>query len=264
MKIILKRRGGYFIYAQAFTKAHAIHQFISENLITYQISGLTHVINEQGELTLKEGQLILSRRNQFAKSTKMPVENKKCQCVTVILSLDCLQQYALDHSIDCKEKYRGKKMILMEPDDLLKSYFSSIISYADLWNEETQNLAALKVNEVIELLLTMCPDFKSFLFDFTDPNKQDLEAFMLKNFRYNVSLEQFAKLSGRSLTSFKRDFNKVFGISPALWLKNKRLSESLYLIREKNLRPYDFYYSIGFENLSRVKRKNHCVILELS
>ena len=77
-----------------------------------------------------------------------------------------------------------------------------------------------------------------------------VEAFMLKNFRYNISLEQFAKLSGRSLTSFKREFVEIFNSSPANWLKNKRLSEAYALIAEKSLKPDDIYYDLGFENLS--------------
>src|SRR5258708_2366239 len=124
------------------------------------------------------------------------------------------------------------------------------MSYTDLWSEESKKLATLKVNELIELLLQTWPELKSFLFDFVDPVKQDLETFMLKNFRYNVSLDHFAKLSGRSLTSFKRDFAEVFNTPPAVWLKNKRLSEAYYLIKEKNLKPDDIFHDLGFENIS--------------
>jgi hypothetical protein len=55
---------------------------------------------------------------------------------------------------------------------------------------------------------------ESFLFDFSDPHKLNLEEFMLKNFHYNAPIEHFAKLSGRSLTSFKREFSDIFKTSP--------------------------------------------------
>jgi AraC-like DNA-binding protein len=250
MRIILDLRGGSFLYAHACNKAHDWQQFISESLITYQISGLTEIINEQGETKLKEGQLVLARRNQFIKSTKIPIDNKKCQCVSVILSLDRLQQFALDNGICCQERYVGDKLILMEPNEFLKTYFSSIISYSDLWTEESKKLATIKVYEVIELLLEMNPDFKAFLFDFVDPVQQDLEVFMLENYRYNVSLEQFANLSGRSLTVFKRDFAEIFKIPPAEWLKNKRLTEAYNLIKDRGMKSDDIYHDLGFENLS--------------
>jgi AraC-like DNA-binding protein len=73
---------------------------------------------------------------------------------------------------------------------------------------------------------------------------------MNKNFMFNVPAAQFAKLTGRSLASFKRDFEKIFRISPGQWLQQKRLSEAYYLIREKGQKPSEVYLDVGFENLS--------------
>ena len=99
----------------------------------------------------------------------------------------------------------------------------------------------MKVNEAIELLLQLQPDLKSFLFDFSDPHKTDLEEFMIKNFHYNAPIEHFARLSGRSLSSFKREYATTFKDSPSIWLKNKRLSEAYYLMKQKNKKPQDIY-----------------------
>jgi AraC-like DNA-binding protein len=88
------------------------------------------------------------------------------------------------------------------------------------------------------------------LFNFTDPGKIDLEEFMCKNFMFNVSLETFAKMTGRSLSTFKRDFGKVFNSSPSRWLKKKRLEHAHYLIKVKRKTPSDVYLEVGFENLS--------------
>jgi len=247
---IMNVQNGAFLYTHTFTKVRSHQHFIAENILAYQTSGLSHVTSEEGELTMKEGQLIFARRNQLAKYTKIPVGNQTAHCISVILTIERLQQYALDNGISCEERYTGDKLILMESNDLLRSFFSSVMSYEELWNAETEKLAALKVNEIIELLLQMRPELKSFLFDFVDPQKQDLKAFMLKNYRYNVSIEQFAKLSGRSLTSFKRDFAEAFKAPPAQWLKNKRLEEALHLIQTKNRKADDIYNDLGFENLS--------------
>lgn len=73
---------------------------------------------------------------------------------------------------------------------------------------------------------------------------------MLKNYQYNVPIENFAKLTARSLASFKRDFQKIFENSPRKWMKEKRLSEAYYLIEKKQQKPTDIYLDLGFENLS--------------
>jgi hypothetical protein len=37
---------------------------------------------------------------------------------------------------------------------------------------------------------------------------------MIKNYKFNVNLERFAYLTGRSLSAFKRDFEKYLTIHP--------------------------------------------------
>jgi AraC-like DNA-binding protein len=109
---------------------------------------------------------------------------------------------------------------------------------------------SLKLKEAIFILLRTNPDLKEDLFNFSEPGKIDLQAFMIKNFHFNVKLERFAYLSGRSLAGFKRDFEKIFNGSPSRWLQQKRLQEAYYLIKEKGKSASDVYLDLGFEDLS--------------
>ncbi len=73
---------------------------------------------------------------------------------------------------------------------------------------------------------------------------------MLQNYMHNVPISRLAQLTGRSLTMFKEDFNRLFGTSPGRWLQQRRLSEAMILIKEKGLRASDIYLDLGFEDLS--------------
>jgi AraC-like DNA-binding protein len=111
-------------------------------------------------------------------------------------------------------------------------------------------MAAIKTTEAIEILLQSCPVMKQFLFDFAEPHKIDLEKFINQNFSFNIPIAEFARLTGRSLSTFKRDFKKTFNDTPEKWLHNRRLDEAKYLLTEKQLKPAEVYYSVGFENFS--------------
>ncbi|HEX8022496.1 AraC family transcriptional regulator [Mucilaginibacter sp.] len=250
MKPVIQLFGESFLYSCSFAQTHAYEQFVPEHVLAYQISGQTQIYHQQQEMILEEGQILLARKNQFAKSIKIPAGEKAYQCVSVLLTKYQLQQFALDNVISCEERYQGRKNILLGPDTMLKDYFLSILSYIEPGKSVSRKLASVKVDEAILLLLAIRPDLKSFLFDFSDPYKQDLEEFMLKNFHHNAPIKHFAKLSGRSLTGFKRDFAEIFNTSPGIWLKNRRLSEAYYLIKKKGLKPRDIYLDLGFENLS--------------
>jgi len=250
MRPVIQMLGESFIYSCTFNKAFTYEQFVPEHILAYQISGQTHIFHQRGEMVLEEGQLLLAHRNQFAKSIKIPGAVKEYQCISVVLNNERLRQFALDNEISCDEKYHGRRNILLEPDSFLKGYFLSLMPYVEQWKNVSKKLAVMKVNEAIELLLQLQPELSCFLFDFSDPHKTDLEEFMLKNFHYNAPIENFAKLSGRSLSGFKRDFATTFNNPPSTWLKNKRLSEAYYLLGQKNKKPQDIYLRLGFENIS--------------
>jgi AraC-like DNA-binding protein len=82
------------------------------------------------------------------------------------------------------------------------------------------------------------------------PGKLDLVGFMERNFIFNLPLEKFARLTGRSLSTFGRDFKKIFQTTPEKWLTQKRLEFAHYQIREKKRKPVDVYLEAGFVDLS--------------
>lgn len=94
------------------------------------------------------------------------------------------------------------------------------------------------------------PELSDILFDFGIPGRLDLEEFMQKSYRFNVSMERFAFLTGRSLSAFKRDFKTIFNETPNRWLTKRRLQEARFLVEQKKQRPTDIYLDLGFEDLS--------------
>jgi len=242
--------GNAFVYSCYFDKALGHEQFVSEYVISYQISGETHIDHQNGLVILKEGQLLISRRHQLAKAFKYPAKNKEYRALSVILHTERLKKFGMDHHYALDKKYNGVPNLLLGSNSFLDSFFQSLVPYVEQAKLVSTQMETVKVNEILTLLLETYPELKTFLFDFSEPFKIDLEGFMLKNYQYNVPIENFAKLTGRSLASFKRDFQKIFDTSPRKWLKEKRLSEAYYLIEKKQQKPTDIYLDLGFENLS--------------
>lgn len=79
--------------------------------------------------------------------------------------------------------------------------------------------------------------------------KIDLEDFMEKHFRCDMSMSEFARASGRSLSTFKRDFKRMSELSPERWLTDRRLRASWELLRRGN-RVTDTCFDVGFKNVS--------------
>jgi len=168
----------------------------------------------------------------------------------VALDQETLRNFSLEFGLKAERHTNGDALLPLKPDALYKSYMDSLIPYLQMEQAGNEDLVANKQREAILLLLKVNPEIKDVLFDFSEPGKIDLEAFMNKNFHFNVELNRFAYLTGRSLATFKRDFEKLFHITPSRWLQQRRLQEAHYLIKEKGKAPSDVYMDVGFEDLS--------------
>lgn len=73
---------------------------------------------------------------------------------------------------------------------------------------------------------------------------------MEKNYKCDLTLEEFAHYAGRSLSSFKKDFAQTFHLTPSRWIMRRRLEEAHRLIEKAGKKPADVYLSVGFKNLS--------------
>jgi AraC-like DNA-binding protein len=193
----------------------------------------------------------LIQKNQLAELTKAPLEDEFYQTIVITLQEDLLRKIALEEHIDVDKKYSGQPNVLIPSTDYLRAFFQSVIPYVHHPEEKITNaLGMLKVKEAVYLLMNTMPELKDLLFDFSEPYKIDLEEFMISNFHYNVPIEKFALLTGRSLAGFKRDFQKIFEMAPRQWLQDRRLTEARHLIEKKHKKPSAIYLDLGFESLS--------------
>ncbi len=238
------------LYSCVDQKQRGHEQFVYEHALGYIISGETQLFTNNGLKVFGAGTFGLIRRNQLIKSVKMPPPGGEFKSVNIFLPQDFLRKYSVEHDMLSVGAYTGDPMVLLPPDPFIKGYFDSLLPYFSSAAQPKNTLAELKTREAVDLLLRLDPGLAAFLFDFTEPYKIDLEAYMNQHYMFNVPTIQFAKLTGRSLAGFKRDFEKIFQTSPGQWLQQKRLSEAYYQIREKGRKPSEVYLDVGFENLS--------------
>ena len=64
-------------------------------------------------------------------------------------------------------------------------------------------------------------------------------------------MSEFARVSGRSLSTFKRDFKKMSELSPERWLTDRRLRAALDLLK-RGRRVSDACFDVGFKNVSHL------------
>jgi AraC family transcriptional regulator, exoenzyme S synthesis regulatory protein ExsA len=81
-----------------------------------------------------------------------------------------------------------------------------------------------------------------------------IREMMEKNYAYNLSIEAYAKMTNRSVSSFKRDFQAIFNTTPGRWLIEKKLAHAKKLLMQSNNAIADVAYDSGFENTAHFSR----------
>lgn len=241
---------GVIFYAYLSTKRKEKVGFFEHSALVLQVSGQLTLETASQKISMKRGEMLLIGKNQLGQITKTPLPDEDYETIVISLQEDLLRKIALEERLEVGQKYTGPPNILIPRNDFLQGYFQSIVPYVRNPEGTTAAMGILKVKEGVQLLLHAMPALSRFLFDFSEPHKIDLERFMLSNFHFNVPVEKFAQLTGRSLAGFKRDFQKMFGMPPRQWLLERRLIEARHLIEKKNRKPSAFYLDLGFESLS--------------
>ncbi len=98
------------------------------------------------------------------------------------------------------------------------------------------------------------PGFRGFLQQLNTLEKNDLVAFMARHGDAGHDLAQLARLSGRSLASFKRDFARLFGEPPGGWLRRRRLARAHALLCAGQKSVTEVSLEVGYDSLSHFIR----------
>ncbi len=219
------------------------------HMLVWFISGETKIIQADQNYLFKAGDIFIIPRNQLATIINYPNDGLPHKSVVMHLSVDRLREFY--SNLNVKPKASSiQKIRSFDKHPLLESCLASLIPYFDVQEKFPENIASLKITEAISVLRTIDKEIDNLLANFEEPFKIDLARFMEKNFMFNMPLEKFAYLTGRSLTTFKRDFRKLHTITPQRWLTQKRLELAHYQLTEKNRKPIEVYLETGFENLS--------------
>lgn len=238
------------LYSCYASRSRDGEQFVAEHLLSYQVAGTLLTHDGQQELLSQPGDLRLSTRNRLVKFTKQPPAHGEYQSLSIAFDQETLRHFSRAHGYRAEKQPPGPALVALPNNALITSYLNSLQPYEQLAQAGNEALLTLKMQEALLLLLSANPALKNVLFDFTEPGKIDLAAFMEQNFRFNVAVSRFAYLTGRSLATFKRDFERLFQLSPSRWLLRRRLQEAHYLLTAQGKAPSEVYLEVGFEDLS--------------
>jgi AraC-like DNA-binding protein len=139
-----------------------------------------------------------------------------------------------------------------DKDPYIHQFIHSLYQSFTLPDALSQPILDLRLEEILLYLTEKYKQpfitcLKSLL---SDERVLSFRSIVEKNTASTLSVEEIAFLCNMSLSTFKRKFVEIYGVSPGKWLQRKRLGKAKELMIEKKLKASEIFMDFGYNNLS--------------
>ncbi len=225
--------------------------------IVYRGTKILHTVD--GDIKIKAGEAFFITKGEYVMSEVVSDEDYECLLIFFDHQITRKLISELPFKLNSTKSIETKNIFKFQVDSFLQNSVDTLKNYLENKPKFTEELITLKLKELI--LLILGTDSKENFISFCQNlifDKSDLKSFMEANFEKDLTLEEFAKLSGRSLSGFKNEFKSIFGESPMQWILKKRVEKGKFLIHQLGYDVGTAALSVGFKthaHFSRVYKK---------
>ena len=141
-------------------------------------------------------------------------------------------------------------------NETTRAFFYSIIPYFNQKTRPSESLLELKFKELLINILSdpSNASLLSYVSSLSDQTKLPIWQTMEANYMFNLTIAEYARMTDRSVASFKREFQEFYKSTPGKWLTNKRLEYAKLLLTTSKKNISEITYDSGFENVSHFSR----------
>lgn len=245
-------------FADRFTMVEAIRvkrEMENEACLTYIQHGTQEVFFPIKKIIIRDGESVLMKCGNYIANT------------TDLSPLDPLSGVIFHLYPDMIKKAFGEKdlsklvvkgnhepvvpAIELGKNELVQGFVNSLESYFNKPELVRDELIAIKLQELITILAYNCNDHVRYILGSIKKKEIfEFEQIINENLYNNLSNPELAHLLNKSESSFKREFKKIFGESPARYLKTKKLEKAAELLKAGEKSISEISWECGFEDLA--------------
>lgn len=233
--------------------------YVSAHAITLVLSGAMRIENDNGFLThVNERQFVFLPKGLYMISDIIP-DHGAFEAVVFFFDEKLLADFITSIGLQtAKEKCVSH--IVLDYSHEIRIFTESLLKVYNKKELTHRNLTRIKLFEFLHLIVNSHEQgtcFLTALATLNNKERRSLKEFMTANFSKPLSIEDYAYLTGRSLSSFRRDFIEQFGISPKQWLIEKRLERAQELLTRNHTSVSSVALETGYENISHFVKAFH-------
>lgn len=146
--------------------------------------------------------------------------------------------------------------VIVEANELIAQYIKSLVYYFDHQELLTEELLVLKLKELIALLLQTekAPKVLEIMSNLFEQKTFEFKEVIKAHIFSSVSIEELAQLTYHSLSSFKKQFKRIYNDTPNNYIIGKRIEKVAELLLVSNDTIGNIAYDCEFKTLAHMSR----------
>lgn len=226
--------------------------YISNHVISIVLSGEQRIRTYEDKiLSVKTGEVIFIPRGLYYVSDLLPAAGN-FESLLFYFDDRVIQDFLSNTRLSKHERNEVPEFLKFGTVAPIKLYADALLALYEGNAIRNKSFLNLKIQELLSLLNSLAKErkFAEFLFRLSLPSKRNIKSFMEKNFAKPLKIEDYAYLTGRSMSTFRRDFKSHFQMTPQKWLKNQRMEKAIKLLNSEDLSVSNLAFEVGYENVS--------------
>lgn len=230
--------------------------FLEEHLLLFVLEGSNTLAYGKQVYVVNKNEMILLKKATAIKYEKKgnPDNDNIYDSLMFCLMDDILKDFLTKAEVSISRSDEEIKTTVNPMSDYLVAFAHSLKPYFNNPSEVNPGLLRLKIMELLFDVSKGSQNTFRQILQFREPVRASIKSVVEQNYISPVSIPELAYLSGRSVSSFKRDFVKTFNDSPSRWIRAKRLEKAKEMLEISTLSISEICFSVGFENISHFSR----------
>ncbi len=218
----------------------------------YMTRGTLTSYDARGLHTISAREAIMKNCGNYIQTYHGEDDSNECEAIAVYLYPELLQEIYKDEvpSFLSDSKIPTPKKLVQ--NQLIEQYMQNLAIYFEAPESLDEELGILKLKELMLILLRSenHENIRKLLSEIFAPVNVKFRNAIENNIFNALSMEQLAFICNMSLSTFKREFKKTFGETPARYIKNKRLLHAASLLSCSNDSISSIAYDSGFQDVT--------------
>jgi AraC family transcriptional regulator, exoenzyme S synthesis regulatory protein ExsA len=230
------------------------HVFLTDNLLMFIMKGKKIIHFPEQEVALNEDTIVILKRGLYIFSEYIP-EGGSFEALTIFIPDHFCKKLLHDIPVQAPP-LPSPPYYLIASDELLTNFKAHYKSYFGKSLNNLQYILDIKLQELFLLLTSTSAknELLGFIHTIQSAAPIAIDFVVSKYLLQPLSVAELAKLSGRSLAAFKRDFKQLYQASPRQWINEQRLKQARVLLVNSSKTINEITFSCGYENTSHFIR----------